>query len=585
MYAVVYECPTHGWDIKSVSEQDRAIYREARRVFDRTKDELAYPTQRIPTEKRADPRPVNYGYTHWHQMFTPRQLLALGWLAEAVQELPRGVRDTFITLFSDVVEYTSIFCTARPGRISAIRGVFSHHAYIPPTESVENNPWGNQRRSGTYPSLFGEAVKAYEYRQRPFERRLTPRASSATKRVPIPRDRVDGHLADDFEALMETEKNTLLLCQSSQDLPLPERSVDAVITDPPYFDNVMYGELSDFFYVWLRLFLKDRYPFFASAHTPKMAEIVKNTEAGKDEDFFLSSLTMVFEEARRVLKDEGLMVFTFHHREHEAWSSVMGAVLDAGFYVSAIYPVQAEMSHSLHIRNQQAIEYDSIIVCRKRVGDGRISWEQLEDQVHFQAAETLEQLQENAQGLSRADVSVIVLGKCLELYSKHYPNVMEEEQSVSVREAIDRLWTIIDSLAVEEVLSRLPASLDEVTKAYAITLAGRHQIPYDELNKRLRHRGLSTDIFSDEQLVEIEGKTVRVAAPGERRDHLEVRLERGQRLLDIDRVHYLYVEYRYGANFRQFRTRWRSQALDELCRYLAEVTGDSVYDKIVEAAF
>jgi adenine-specific DNA methylase len=585
MYAVVYECPAHGWDIKSVSEQDRAVYREAERVFDRARDELAYPTQEIPTGRRADPRPVNYGYTHWHQMFTPRQLLALGWLVEAIQDLPSDVQDTFITTFSYLVNYTSIFCTTRPTRISSVGRVFTHHAFIPPTEGVENNPWGNKRRSGTYPSLFTDALKAYEYRQQPFERRLTPQASSATQRVPIPGDRVDGRLADNFKILTGTEKNALLLCQSSQDLPLPESSVDAVITDPPYFDNVMYGELSDFFYVWLRLFLKDRYPFFASAHTPKMAEIVKNTEAGKDEDFFLSSLTMVFEEARRVLKDEGLMVFTFHHREHEAWSSVMGAVLDAGFYVSAIYPVQAEMSHSLHIRNQQAIEYDSIIVCRKRVGDGRISWEQLEDQVHFQAAETLEQLQENAQGLSRADVSVIVLGKCLELYSKHYPNVMEEEQSVSVREAIDRLWTIIDSLAVEEVLSRLPASLDEVTKAYAITLAGRHQIPYDELNKRLRHRGLSTDIFSDEQLVEIEGKTVRVAAPGERRDHLEVRLERGQRLLDIDRVHYLYVEYRYGANFRQFRTRWRSQALDELCRYLAEVTGDSVYDKIVEAAF
>jgi putative DNA methylase len=584
MYAVVYQCPAHGWDIKSVSEEDRAAYYEATRLFERNDTSLPYPDQKIPSGLKTNTL-LQYGYKNWHQMFTPRQLLALGWLVEAVRELPLQVQDTFITLMSDVVEYTSIFCTARPGRISAIRGVFSHHAYIPPTESVENNPWGGKRRSGTYPSLFEEVLKAYQYRQQPFERRLTPKSSSATERVPIPGDRVDGRLAGDFDTLKDTDKNALLLCQSSQDLPLPERSVDAVITDPPYFDNVMYGELSDFFYVWLRLFLKERYPFFASAHTPKMAEVIKNQPAGKDEDFFLSGLTMVFEEARRVLKDEGLMVFTFHHREHEAWSSVMGAVLDAGFYVSAIYPVQAEMSTSLHIRDQQAIEYDSIVVCRKCVGDGRISWEQLEDQVHFQAAETLRQLQENGQGLSRADVSVIVLGKCLELYSKHYPDVMEGDRSVPVEEAIDRLWTIIDSLSIEEIVSRLPADLDEVTKAYAITLAGRREIPFDELNKRLRHRGLSTSIFSDEQLATIEGKSMQVVRPNERRDYLEARLERGQRLLDIDRVHYLYVEYRYGANFRQFRERWRSQALDELCRYLAEVTGDTVYDKIVEAAF
>ncbi len=585
MYAVVYECPVHGWDIKRVNEIDHECYQEAVQVFERMKDALPYPTQRIPTEGRADPRPVNYGYTHWYQMFTPRQLLALGWLVEAIQDLLPDVQDTFTTIFSDVVSFTSIFCTVRPSRVSAIRGVFSHHAYIPPTEAVENNPWGHKRRSGTYPALFVGALKAHGYRQQPFERRLTPEASSATKAVFIPGERVDGRLAEDFQELVHTDKNALLLCQSSEDLPLPDHSVDAVITDPPYFDNVQYGELSDFYYVWLRLFLKERYPFFASERTPKMAEIVKNEKADKDQDFFLSGLAQVFGEAHRVLKDEGLMAFTFHHQEHQAWSSVMGAVLNAGFYVSAIYPVHAEMPTSLHIRDQQAIEYDSIIVCHKRTGDAHISWEQLEDQIHFQAAATLRQLQSTGQGLSRADVSVIVLGKCLELYSKHYPHVMEGDQPVQVKEAVMRLWTIIDSLATEEVMSRLPTGLDEVTKAYAITLAGRFEMDFDELNKRLRHRGLSTAVFSDERLVEIAGKTVRVVEPVKRTGYIEDRLERGQPLRDIDRVHYLYAEYRYGANFRQYRERFRSQALDELCRYLAEVTGDTVYDKIVEAAF
>lgn len=100
MYAVVYECPVHGWDITGVSEEDRTAYHEAVRIFERQKDELAYPAQKIPVEGRADPRPVNYGYTHWYQMFTPRQLLALAWLVEAIRDLPPDVRDTFITTFS-----------------------------------------------------------------------------------------------------------------------------------------------------------------------------------------------------------------------------------------------------------------------------------------------------------------------------------------------------------------------------------------------------------------------------------------------------------------------------------------------------
>jgi adenine-specific DNA methylase len=263
----------------------------------------------------------------------------------------------------------------------------------------------------------------------------------------------------------------------------------------------------------------------------------------------------------------------------------MGAVLDAGFYVSAIYPVHAEMPTSIHIRGQQAIEYDSIVVCRKRVGDGHISWEQLEDQIHFQAAETMEQLQTTGQGLSRADISVIVLGKCLQLYSQHYPDVVEGDQPVDVEQAIGRLWDIIDSLSIEDVVSRLPADLDEVTRAYTITLAGRREMDFSQLNMALRHRGLSTSIFGDEGLVEITGKTVRVIEPVKRTATIEAKMERGQPLLDIDRAHYLYAEYRFGANFRQYRQQWRYQALDELCRYLAEVTGDTSYDKIVEATF
>jgi putative DNA methylase len=231
------------------------------------------------------------------------------------------------------------------------------------------------------------------------------------------------------------------------------------------------------------------------------------------------------------------------------------------------------------------VRFKPIIVCRKRTGDGHISWEQLEDQIHFQAAATLEQLTINGQDLGRANIKVIVLGKCLELYSKHYPNVLKGEKPVPVKEAINRLWDIIDSLATEAVMTHLPAGLDEVTKAYAITLASRREMDFDELNMALRHRGLSTSLFSDEHLIQMDGKTARVLEPVKRTDHIEAKMEREGPLLDIDKVHYLYAEYCYGANFRQYRERWRSQALEELCRYLAEVTGDTIYDKIVEAAF
>jgi putative DNA methylase len=584
MYAILYLCPVHDREMKAPEGEDQASFLDAVHQFERGKDNLLIPRLAIPDGNKTRDL-LNYNYTHWHMLFNERQLLALAWLLESILSLPNErAREALLGLFSYCLDYNTIFATYN-GRSGGVRGLFTYHAFVVPTELLENNVWGTGENSGSFSGVYTRKMKqAQAFRDVPYERRVLP--GGGTRRVAIPGEYIDARLATDFEELAgNQDRNTLLLCRSSEDLSLPGSTVDAVITDPPYFNNVQYSELADFFYVWLRLALKDRYPHFAPELTPKISEIVENPHQGKDTEFFLEGLTRVFEESHRVLKDEGALVFTFHHREPEAWGTVLGAVLDAGFYVSALYPVQAERDFSLHIRDQEAIEYDAIIICRKRLGDGRISWEQLEDQIHFQAAGTLRQLQITGQGLSRADISVIVLGKCLELYSKHYPHVMEEGRPVTVEEAVVRLWIIIDSLAIEEVMSRLPAGLDEVTKAYAITLAGRREMDFDELNKQLRHRGLSTAVFSDEQLIEMDGKTARVMEPAKRTPYIEAKMERGGMLLDIDRVHYLYAEYRYGANFQLYRERWRSQALDELCRYLAEVTGDTVYDKIVEAAF
>ncbi len=592
MYAILYLCPVHGREMKAPEEEDLASFLDAVHEFEREQGNLLIPRSAIPNGNKTRDL-LNYNYTYWHMLFNERQLLALSWLLEGIRRLPgERARETLLGLFSYCLDYNTIFATYN-GRSGGVRGLFTYHAFVIPTELLENNVWGAGENSGSFSGVYARKMKqAQAFRDAPFERRVLP--GGGTRLVSIPGERIDARLASSFEELVgDKDKNTLLLCRSSEDLPIPTGSVDAVITDPPYFNNVQYSELADFFYVWLRLALKDCYPHFTPELTPKISEIVENPHQGKDIGFFLEGLTRVFEECRRVLKDEGALVFTFHHREPEAWGTVLGAVLDAGFYISALYPVQAERDFSLHIRDQEAIEYDAIIVCRKRVGDGRISWEQLEDQIHFQAAQTLRQLQRPelvegqtaAEGLSRADVAVIVLGKCLELYSRHYPHVMEKDRPVAVAEAVVRLWTIIDSLATEEVMTRLPAGLDEATKAYAITLAGRREMDFDELNKRLRHRGLSTAVFSEECLVEMDGKTARVVEPVKRTGHIEAKMERGQSLLDIDRVHYLYAEYRYGANFRSYRDRWRYPAFDELCRYLAEVTGDTIYDKIVEAAF
>ncbi|MEM2562988.1 MAG: DNA methyltransferase, partial [Candidatus Bathyarchaeia archaeon] len=180
---------------------------------------------------------------------------------------------------------------------------------------------------------------------------------------------VKGYLSDNFDEMLEGESNVILRAQTSEDLSfIPEKSINAIITDPPYYDNIMYSEISDFFYIWQRLALKDKYEYYQGEYSPRSREIIKNLVQNKDDEFFLKGLTNVFKECNRVLKDDGLMVFTFHHERSEAWASTLRAILEAReegwprFVISAIYPVRSEGRSGVH---NEGIRYDIVIVCRK----------------------------------------------------------------------------------------------------------------------------------------------------------------------------------------------------------------------------
>ncbi len=146
-----------------------------------------------------------------------------------------------------------------------------------------------------------------------------------------------------------------------------EKDLPAVVTDPPYF--VQDSELADFFYVWLRLGLKDTYPWFAPPSSARPEEIVKNDKLGKTTDFFSRGLRRVFSECRRVLKDDGLLIFTFHHHRIWAWQEIAHLLLETGFYISATPIVRSEGRSGFH-SGEGNIRYGAVLVCRKKV-EGR----------------------------------------------------------------------------------------------------------------------------------------------------------------------------------------------------------------------
>lgn len=432
MFAVLYHCPQHGSGLMRPTPLDLANYQRSQEAFTTLESSLTFPKEPISTEGRTDPRPINHGYKYWQQLFTPRQLLVLGWLAQRVKTLPAGdVKDTLATVISQLTNYTNIFCVPRPNRPAAISWIFRLHAFTPPTDFIESNPLAGKTASGTLQNLFWRSVQnAYEYRNTPAERRIDPTATNRSTTLPILGETIRPQFVQSWQTLEQTPRAALLLCRSSEQLPLPDASIAYVITDPPYYDNVTYGELSEFNYVWLHAMLGADYPELATPRIDHAKELIVSKRIGKDDDFYAAGLCRVFSECHRVLRDDGALVFTFHHRAGKAWETLLAALVEAGFRVSAVHPVRSESDRSLHIMDGDSIEQDMVLVCRKAQSAPLIDWATLLQQMEQEARQVVA-ARNRAVRSSPANTATVVFAQCLKVYSEHYPRIAGSDTSVA----------------------------------------------------------------------------------------------------------------------------------------------------------
>ncbi len=195
-------------------------------------------------------------------------------------------------------------------------------------------------------------------------------------------------------------------CGDSSKTDIGNESVDLVITDPPFFDNVHYSQLADFFYVWLRhIFRQNDYPT-----TTRLPQEVQDTNTAE----FTRKLTDVFKESYRVLKQDGLFVFTYHHSRIEGWVALYKAIRESGFYVVHTHPVKSEMSVAISIQQSKSpINFDLIIVCRKNIPNKNLPLEH--DSVPLlvclgEAQNIVKELKNVSIQVSTSDAKVILLG-------------------------------------------------------------------------------------------------------------------------------------------------------------------------------
>ena len=286
-------------------------------------------------------------------------------------------------------------------------------------------------------------------------------------------EQINASLVESFEELLGKQGKAFLRCTDSSSLDfLPDKSVDAVITDPPYFANVMYSELADFFYVWLRLALANDYPWFHPEHSRREEELVQNVREGKEENDFSVGLTRVWQECHRVLKDDGILAFTFHHNEVSAWAALGRSLLDAGFVVTAAPFVRSEGKSGFHSETGN-IKYDVILVCRKHPGQKvpSVRWSELIPDITNAAREWLIRTQGPRMALNPGDALTALMGQALVAYTTYWPGVLTEAASpLSLEGALQIIAPLSEALfpeAAKPLESRsLQLKLLEATASY-----------------------------------------------------------------------------------------------------------------------
>ncbi len=381
------------------------------------------PSERVPTDINDD-RPIQYGMPLWRDLFSPRQLLGHGTGVEVFRELlsereAMGVLDevtkaafVYLALSLDkMADYNSRMCRWH-GTREVMVNTFDRHDFSFKWSHAEMAPLV----AGLgYDWVFGAVKKCIEE----LVTLTRPDAAEAGQLI---------------RTIFEVPPPTVTITCKSGDMldHIDDASIDVVVMDPPYYDNVMYAELSDFFYVWLKRTAGQVVPeLFTRRLTDKDNEAVANPAkfagqkgakalAGRD---YQHRMARIFEECRRVLKPNGIMTLMFTHKATGAWDALTKGLMQAGFIITASWPINTEAEGSLHIKDKSAANSTIFLVCRPRLAALPNAeaeyWEDVEPLVAAAVRRRVEEFQKA--GIGGVDLYLACFGPALEEFSRHWP--------------------------------------------------------------------------------------------------------------------------------------------------------------------
>jgi len=483
---IKYASKINGSKYHSPTEQDHEAIEAAKDKIESSVDlsTLLREERYLGLYDRAGP----YGVTQWRDLYSPRQLLSHANYLEAFEDVKSDILEKYPSERSEAILVLLSFIGSRQiNHNSRLVPIHTRFGYV--DNMLGNNGFFFKWYFGETNPLAGG--KSYES--------WTDNTLENYEKV-----------VDYYE---DRSTETTILQGDASNLSVDDESVQAVVIDPPYGDNIMYAETADAFYVWLKLYLEDQFPDqFRQPESNKQDEAVENPIIVQEDDENSKSnaarqryenlMGDIFSEAYRVLESGGVITIYFTDKEVGAWDSLTMSLINAGFTITATHTISSESPERIGVRGKSSADTSLLLTCRKPAVEtdqsGQIPtlWGDIKEKSQRAARDKANELLDSNPHLTKTDVIISAFGPTLRVFTEEYPVVDKHDNPVRPKQALEEARKAVTEILIERELKNNLDEVDSLTRWYILSwlVYENESMPYDEA----RQLGIGVGVHVDD---------------------------------------------------------------------------------------